>query len=348
MPKRRAAVPARCHGKQKRHCCSLCEEPGHRADTCPTALGKAWRKLRAQKSDAWGSGKTPRARKQQQRRKQTRQSYTGKSAKQRVPVLACRTKLAREREIAEDQQLALRELRRCRWLPKKAKACRNCGQRRWWPQVERQDRGLGLFRRCKGCHHWENVLVGTCFEGLRIHTGELYRLAVHYSRLPLSVAPSVLSLQKSCGGSRKQTQNFVNSVLAAEVREGRRRNSTLRLTGAVEGDAHRLRKAFVSEKNPHFRDLVRNARARRDQKGLFTPNKAVWAVHVRLAGLVVRGGQMALAELPLKVVAKHAAPPVESTLAKGQAIFLSFPILRSTKQALNPQHVVAQIVNPKP
>ena len=59
MTKRRAP-PGRCHGKQKRHCCRRCDQAGHRADTCPSALGKAWRELRAKKSDAWCSRKAER------------------------------------------------------------------------------------------------------------------------------------------------------------------------------------------------------------------------------------------------------------------------------------------------
>ena len=249
MTKRRAP-PGRCHGKQKRHCCRLCGQAGHRADTCPSALGKAWHELRAKKSDAWCSGKAVRARKQREQRQKSRLSYTGKAVKKRAYVPACRSVLAEQRDIAQDQMLAYRELVRLQWLPKKVKACRNCGKRSRWEVSENKHRGQGLFRRCKSCHHFQNVLVGSCFEGLRLHTGELYRLAVEYSKQPLSQSPHVLSLQKSCGGSRAQTEHFVNSVLAAEVREGRRRNALLQLSGPVEGDAHRLRKALV------YSDLV--------------------------------------------------------------------------------------------
>ncbi|CAE6910000.1 unnamed protein product [Symbiodinium natans] len=215
--------------------------------------------------------------------------------------------------MADDQSLAYKELARLRWLCEKA-CCRSCSGCSFTPVHANPTRGAGLFRRCKGCSQFQSVLVGTCFEGLRIDIGELYRLALEYVKQPLTQSPNVLALQRACGGSRTQTEHFVSCVLAAEVAEGRRRNARMSCRGALEGDAHRLRKLFVSERNPHFQDLIFQARRNRVNSGKQTPVQAVWAVHVRIAGLVHRGGKIAIAELPLKAVAKKAPPPVESCL----------------------------------
>ena len=91
------------------------------------------------------------------------------------------------------------------------------------------------------------------------------------------------------------------------------------LRGNIEGDAHAVRKTWVSNKNEaEYGEELKAARQRCKHK-----NPAAWVLHLRIAGMKERGGRIIIKKLPNKLVMPGGRPPVESYKELQQTEFLN-------------------------
>ena len=86
------------------------------------------------------------------------------------------------------------------------------------------------------------------------------------------------------------------------------------LAGNIEGDAHGMRKIYMSKHNESSSDEIKAAEKRWNtaKKGNGKPLPQYWQGHIRIVGLKQRDGDGIVALLPMKLVPPGSSPPPES------------------------------------
>lgn len=177
-----------------------------------------------------------------------------------------------------------------------------------------------LYRRCKryGCRRRNNVLDYTIFKGSRLSLPNLVRVVNYYARHRRTKAPLVSDCVSQLGWNNKgwnlQVHHIFCALRSREAAAGMRFCKTKRLKRNVEGDAHGLRKIYVSNNNIHYQKEIAAAekRFRASKASRTKPFPKYWQGHLRVAALKQRDGHGVLVTLPLKLVPPAAAPPPES------------------------------------
>ena len=121
-------------------------------------------------------------------------------------------------------------------------------------------------------------------------------------------------------GVHLSTASRVNkALLRVEAKSGEKAMSQFQLRGNIEGDAHAVRKTWVSNKNEaEYGEELKAARQRCKHT-----NPAAWVLHLRIAGMKERGGRIIIKKLPNKLVMPGGRPPVESYKELQQTEFLN-------------------------
>jgi len=120
-----------------------------------------------------------------------------------------------------------------------------------------------LYVRClaKKCEKRCNVCDYGAFKGTRMTLSELLRTVTYYCRANRSKAPLVADAGAHLRLRRWAVTNLFTTLRAAEAKAGVKFCKKAKVKGGVEGDAHGLRKFYVSSKNAHFKQEINEAMA---------------------------------------------------------------------------------------
>ncbi|CAE8637624.1 unnamed protein product [Polarella glacialis] len=321
----RAKVPNRGKGKQS-HKCGICNSRGHRAETCKHGSADLVRRLRVKVKELQKKrGVRPntgtrgsaaqRPRKSGAYKKAARAKYTGSPKPPAFRPRTARAQVLSRRALVGQPLPAWERLsttgfgHRCKHF-----RCSCGGQSFDAPQLCPHRSDKMVFIRCKACRAYHNVYCGTAFHGLRAAPDELHDVVVHYTDLPYKSSPNVDQLVKLTGFGRTQVGHIVSTLLSAEAKAGKDNNSCLKVSEGCEGDAHVLRRTYIGAKNDSFQNEVRAVRDRLKTivKCKLKPKPTYSSLHVRVAGLAVRGGPLVVQKLGDKLVQTGAVPPPEA------------------------------------
>ena len=167
------------------------------------------------------------------------------------------------------------------------------------------------YYSCSRCGLYLNPAVLSKFRGYQIKHPNLAAGVEYYAHHAGARAVNALDMAAACTIPLKAAAFIVSTLRRLEAREGQHQSATLTLQGVVEADAHGLRRCWVSNANPHFKEELAIARARHPHK-----RPKAWSLWVRVAALMERagsGGRVVLALLPHKLCLPEAKPPPEST-----------------------------------
>ena len=174
-----------------------------------------------------------------------------------------------------------------------------------------------LYLRCTsyGCRRRFNVVDFSKFKGTRLSLSGLLRTVTFYARTNRMRAPLVRDAAGQLKIPRKSVEHVYKVLRNQEAAAGVAFCRKKKISGNVEGDAHGLRKIYVSNGNQNFQDEIADAtrRWKKSKKGKGKKTPSYWQGHVRIIGVKQRDGDGVVAVLPVKLVPPHASPPPEST-----------------------------------
>ena len=172
-----------------------------------------------------------------------------------------------------------------------------------------------LYVRCCDwkCQQRFNVTYFSIFRGSRIKLPDLLKLLVFYARCNRLKSPKVSDAMSHLKLGSKTVQHIYSALLSQEAAAGRKICAQKQhLFGHLEGDAHTIRKVYISKTNPEFQDEVQDAlRGWKAQKP-GKPEPKYWLGHVRIAGIKARAAATVVVVLPNRLVPPGSSPPVES------------------------------------
>ena len=292
---------------QAKHRCRLCGQTGHRQETCRSYAGEVIRGLKAQLGKAGRAAKERRVRRVRKnglKKVEARQRYSGTSQAVKRNSWVQRTHVEAVRELVSDPERCLQQLI-ADGICKEPSRCSHCGsQQVQRSQCHRGARDGHLFISCAKCHKYTNCLFYSPFRHTRSTAAEIVEFLDCYLRQNLLSRPVSTQLNRELGFGRKRLDHLIQVCLKAESMIGKDRNRKLVLRADSEVDAHALKRFFVSAANPAFKHLQKCGGA--------LPGPKVFQCHIRLAGLCIRAGALAVSLLPAKLVKQRAPPPPES------------------------------------
>ena len=302
--------------------CACCGATNHRIEQCPLPGAIEIMKLRALvKHRRPPKRKTPTrlaGQKSKSYRAQASADYGSKEGRGRTRVqqIASTSASVVDKDTTEsiDAYNELLDFRFC----KKPTACPDCNGRLTGPAPHpNKKRYKGkLFLRCTryGCRRRFNVTHFSRFKGTRLKLSQMLRVSTFYARSNRMRAPLVGDAAGQLKLPRRSIEKLYKAVRQREASAGLAFCRKKKLSGNIEGDAHGLRKIYISNSNPHFQEEILDATKRwnrsKASKGKKKPS--YWQGHVRLAGLRQRDGEGVVVALPVKLVPPHASPPPES------------------------------------
>lgn len=318
-----AAVPnrlTRSKGKQK-HRCSCCGSDKHRLESCPLPGAKEILRLRSLvPKQVVRSGPLKHApktfpTKSTAYKDAARKSYSGGPPPRhlfRAQAKANSASVLDELEVpAED---AYKELINIRCL-KKASRCLHCNAKVSKPRAYVYPGKLYVRCLSTKCKRRINVSDYSKFRGTRLTLSKLLKTVTFYCRTNRSKAPLVTDAVSQLQLKRWQVENIFRTIRSAEAKAGVAFCGKKKVAGNVEGDAHGLRKMYISPKNEHFQQEIEDAlkrwKAKRQNRGKAQPK--YWQGYLRVAGVKQRDGAGVIAVLPVKLTPPAAAPPPETT-----------------------------------
>ena len=183
---------------------------------------------------------------------------------------------------------ALQELVRLGFVKGHRGKCPSCKGKLSEPE-EYQYEGH-LYVRCCDWRRQQrfNVTYFSIFHGSRMKLPDLLKLLVFYARSNRLKSPKVSDAM---------------SVLCSKKKH---------MFGHLEGDAHTIRKVYVSKTNPEFQDEVQDALRRWKAQKPGKPEPKYWLGHVRIVGIKARAAATVVVVLPTRLVPPGPSPPVES------------------------------------
>lgn len=311
---------ARSRGKQ-RHSCSCCGAEDHRIERCPFPGAKeilSFRKL-CPKSVRHGPLKhKPKIFPNPSRRHMdaARSAYSIAPHRPRLRDSQIRNASGSVLDTTcVPAEAAFEELVKLGFLKKPKNGCLHCGGKVSGPSTYTY---IGkLYYRCTSysCHARLNVCDYSVFKGTRLGVSDLLRVITHYCRSNRSKAPLVTDAMAHLSLPRKAVENIHGTLRSVEAKAGAVVCRRAKLKGNLEGDAHAIRKVYVSAKNEHFKIEIAEAlkRWKGHKKNKDKTPPKYWQGSLRLCGIKQRDGAVVIAVLPIKLTPPGAAPPPEST-----------------------------------
>ena len=102
---------------------------------------------------------------------------------------------------------------------------------------------------------------------------------------------------------KNQVQHIYIALLSQEATAGRKFCAQKQnLFGQLEGDAHTIRKIYVSKTNPEFQDEIQDAMGGWKAQKPGKPEPKYWLGHVRIAGIKARAAATVVVVLPTRLV----------------------------------------------
>ena len=174
-----------------------------------------------------------------------------------------------------------------------------------------------LYVRCLSTKCQKRISVSdySKFRGTRLSLSKLLEVVTFYCRNNRSKAPLVSDAVSHLRLKRCQVEHIFRTIRSAEAKAGVEFCKTATMEGNVEGDAHGLRKLYISPKNEHFQEEIQEAlkRWKANPKNRGKPQPKYWQGYLRVAGVKQRDGAGVIATLPMKLTPPGTAPPPEST-----------------------------------
>ena len=324
---RRKQAP-RSAGENKTHKCSICEKPRHRTETCQVpgaarvrALEKVLRAARSavRKKKCVFAKRRLHPQGTGDHAKQARIAHTGHGAvrnkRRRAAIISGAEALADQMLVQSVTPIAAtQELVRAKYLFN-PKCCprTSCNGKlsALKSRVVKKSGNVGdnlVYYRCAKCKTWHNAVHFGPWGKLKLEPKRLLNLLKWRARQnflePVRAGDMTAQLGIRDGVARKI--NYV--LLEAEGKAGLAAIDGIQLKGNLEGDAHALRQTWVSDKNEAT--YGHELRAARKNTKLELPK--AWKLHLRVVGIMERGGKLVLKRLDAKLVHPLAKPPVES------------------------------------
>ena len=169
-----------------------------------------------------------------------------------------------------------------------------------------------LYVRCQNwqCQQRYNVTHFSVFRGTRLKLPDLLKVVVFYARGNRLKPPRVSEATAQLKLGRYAVSHIYSALLTQEAMAGEAFSAEQqRLAGNVEGDAHTIRKVYVSTANPLWVDQVADAAKRWRRRNGNKPQPKYWLGHVRVAGLKQRDGLAVVVVLPTRLVPPKSSPP---------------------------------------
>ena len=253
----RALVRDRCKQKQRPHLCRLCNQSGHRQESCPSVAGQKIRELQKQlRALRQSRTKQPFPQKVQNRlrkdkcyRRTASLGYKGSKGVQReVPKRGKnrREEFLAERKAEESPEAAWRQLQKL-GLCGEAKLCGHCGSK----DVVRSQGAArcpkNIYMVCKSCHTYTNCLWDSAFRGTKLGPQEVLEVVMQYVRGKFMQRPTPDDISQQTGLGRWAVTSVVNTLLKAEALLGKQKNKVKLKGRNLEADATALRKTFCKK-----------------------------------------------------------------------------------------------------
>ncbi|CAE7380790.1 unnamed protein product, partial [Symbiodinium sp. KB8] len=136
----------------------------------------------------------------------------------------------------------------------------------------------------------------------RIKPPDLLKLLVFYARSNRLKSPKVSDAMSHLKLGKNQVQHIYIALLSQEATAGRKFCAQKQnLFGQLEGDAHTIRKIYVSKTNPEFQDEIQDAMGGWKAQKPGKPEPKYWLGHVRIAGIKARAAATVVVVLPYQL-----------------------------------------------
>lgn len=344
FPSMKRPASGRALGRQW-HACSVCQQVGHRIDTCAHPAAERIKQLRAQVLSLTRQNPRKRANAVRVENKQRkapqdkrvkkkfdkRKKYNPRAMKRQASPAELRRLIPEENLLAdalESEEAAQKWLLQHGFV-RRPKTCSQCEGSRWYSCFGSQSRPPHW--RCKGCGLRENFFNQSLFCGIRATSLTVIKLLKAYCTEPWTTTPNVSNLVQAVHVGKTQCMHAIQCLRDLEFRCGRHFMKTTSVKGNVEVDGTSLGKFFVSARCKHFAREIKALTRREIAAGRKKPQS--FCVHLQVLGAFQRDGP-ALVHLSQPRVPSHDAyqsfsgPPVKM-LSITRLLFWTFS--RSSK-----------------
>eukprot|EP00435_Cladocopium_sp_Y103_P073337 s28_g43.t1 len=296
--------------------CALCGSTAHRIERCDLHGAQKFRETlkKLRKLEA-GRPKNKTLRTEHKTRKSPKTTkkkyvtkamkrYTGTTERKRSPadhrICLSETRLTSD---VEAEKVAADWLIAEGWIPSPSE-CSSCGGKKLSELLVADDRLPHWRCLTVGCGDRMGVLSASIFNGLRCPLVGIQKMLHVYSRLSLTVRPSVADMVQQSNLGRKTCAHFVEVLRELESAEGLRLCRKAKLQGRVEVDGTFVSSYPVSKDSPHHRQEIMDLEDKRRRKGLEACK--AYKAHIMCLGAQTRG------HFPIL----HVCPPVITPIAE--------------------------------